>query len=72
MEVGSIHDSNDQRGRMEKGCLLVARAGLSSVVGTCVSVANTRVESAPAGRWAVRQGMVYARRMRNERWNAAA
>jgi hypothetical protein len=47
------------------------RAGLSSVMGMCVSVANPRVESTP-GRWAVRRGMVYSRRMRNERWNAVA
>jgi hypothetical protein len=56
---------------MEKERLLVDRAGLSSVMGMCVSVANPRVESTP-GSWAVRQGMVYARRMRNERWNAVA
>jgi hypothetical protein len=36
-----------------------------------VSVGCTRVESTP-GRWAVRQGMAYAGRMRNEQWNAAA
>jgi hypothetical protein len=47
------------------------RAGLSSVMGMCVSVANPRVESTP-GSWAVRQGMVYARSVRNERWNAVA
>ena len=41
------------------------------VVGMGVSMANTRVESTQ-GRWAVGQGMVYAGRMRNERWNAAA
>ena len=43
----------------------------TNVVGKKVSVARTRVESL-SHRWAVRQRMLYVRRIRNELWDATA